>query len=212
MAAKTEKKLVRTREVKPAMQRREEILDMATKVFAKNGYPNTDLQVIADKLKIGKGTLYRLFPSKRTLFLSAADRGMHNLRARVETDMADAADPLDRIARAIRSYLAFFDAHTELIELLIQERAEFKDREKPTYFEHRDANLGPWQELFRGLIAEGRVRDLPVDRIIDVMSNLLYGTMFTNYFAGKQKSFEEETQDILDIVFNGILSTKERLK
>ena len=44
----------------------------------------------------------------------------------------------------------------------------------------------------------------------DVVNNLLYGTIITNYFAGQSKPLEEQAQDILDIVFNGILTDTER--
>jgi len=60
------------------------------------------------------------------------------------------------------------------------------------------------------LIREGRVRDIPVDRILDVLGNLMYGTMFTNFFTGPNKSFEEQARDIVDITFFGILSRKEQ--
>ena len=93
--------------------------------------------------------------------------------------------------------------------MLIQERAQFKDRKKPTYFEHRETNVERWRALYRSLIDAGRVRDIPVERIIDVVGDLLYGTMFTNYFTGPRKSAEEQTRDILDIVFHGILSDSE---
>jgi AcrR family transcriptional regulator len=159
---------------------------------------------------VGKGTVYRYFPSKRELFLAAADRGMRELRAQVEAARKEANDPLDQISLAIRAYLEFFDAHPELVELLIQERSEFRDRKKPTYFEHRDANVGRWRKLFRDLIKEKRVRNIPASTITDVMSNLLYGTMFTNFFTGKRKSVEGQARDILDIVFHGILDDSER--
>jgi hypothetical protein len=66
--------------------------------------------------------------------------------------------------------------------------------------------------VFRRLIAAGRVRPIPVERITEVFSNLVYGTMFTNYFAGPSKSYEAQTRDILDIVFGGILSDSERTR
>jgi hypothetical protein len=34
--------------------------------------------------------------------------------------------------------------------------------------------------------------------------------MFTNYFAGPSKPFEEQAREILDIVFHGILTESER--
>ncbi len=51
---------------------------------------------------------------------------------------------------------------------------------------------------------------MPVERITDVMSQLIYGTMFINYFTGQQKSPEVQAEEILDVVFHGILSDAER--
>jgi len=190
--------------------RREEILEAATRLFAEHGYSDTVTQVLVERLQIGKGTLYRYFPSKRDLFLAAADRVMRRLRERVDFVIAGIEDPLDRVAHAIRAYLAFFAEHPEYVELLIQERAQFKDRKKPTYFEHQDNNVVRWRALFGSLIAAGRVREMPVERITDIMSNLVYGTMFTNYFSGQPKPSEQQAREILDVVYCGILSESER--
>jgi AcrR family transcriptional regulator len=186
-------------------RRREQILVAATQLFAGEGYSDADTQVLADRLRVGKGTLYRYFRTKRELFLAAADRVMRELRRAVDSAMEGVADPLEGIARAVRAYLDFFALHPEFVELLMQERAQFKDRKKPTYFEHRDLNVERWRDMYRSLIAQGRIRDIPVDRITDVFGNLLYGTISTNYFAGQQKPSEVQAQDILDVVFHGIL-------
>jgi AcrR family transcriptional regulator len=190
--------------------RQEEILDAAVQLFAEHGYSDTDTQLLADRLGVGKGTLYRYFPSKEHLFLAAADRVMRRLLQRIDQSIEGIEDPLDRIAVAIRAYLAHFVEHPQAVELLMQERALFKDRKKPTYFEHRERNVERWRAMYRALIAAGRIRDMPVERITDVMSAVCYGTMFTNYFTGPQKSFEAQTQDILDVVFHGILTDSER--
>ena len=39
-------------------------------------------QALADRLGVGKGTIYRHFPSKRALFLAAADRVCARCRSR----------------------------------------------------------------------------------------------------------------------------------
>jgi AcrR family transcriptional regulator len=201
------------RHIEPALcARHEEILDAATKLFAEYGYSDTVTQSLAEKLRVGKGTLYRYFPSKRALFLAAADRVMVRMRAHVDESIEGIDDPLERVAQAIRAYLAFFAEHPEFVELLIQERAHFKDRKQPTYFQHRERNVERWRTLFRSLIADGRVRDVPVERITDILSELVYGTMFTNYFTGRRKPFEEQARDILEIVFFGILTDSERLR
>jgi AcrR family transcriptional regulator len=191
-------------------RRREEILVAATQLFAAHGYSDADTQDLADRLDVGKGTLYRYFRNKREMFLAAADRVMRELLHAVEAEMQGVADPLEGIRRAVRAYLDFFAMHPEFVELLMQERAQFKDRKKPTYFEHRDVNVERWREMYRSLMAQGRIREMSVDRITDVFGNLLYGTISTNYFAGQRKPSEVQAQDILDVVFHGILSVTER--
>jgi hypothetical protein len=135
---------------------------------------------------------------------------MRRLRAYVDASMEGIDEPLDRIAAATRAYLEFFAGHPEFVELFIQERAHFKDRKKPTYFIHREANAGRWREMMRDLIAQGRIRDMPVERVTEVVGDLLYGTMFTNYFASRSCSPREQAQDLLDVTFFGVLSESER--
>ena len=194
------------------VQRRcEEILEIAAKVFAHYGYRNTDVQMIADKLQVGKGTIYRYFPSKRELFLAATDYGMRRFHEQLEREAQVVTDPLAKCAQAVHSHLAFFDANPQFVELLIQERAEFKDRKRSTYFEHCDVDIKPWQELLQKMIAQGRVRNVPVERLTNVISDLLYGVIFTPHFAERRESLEVQAKNILDVVFFGMLSEQERL-
>lgn len=204
--AEAKRKPGRPKDEELQARRRTEILEEASRVFAERGFAATDVQVVADRLEVGKGTVYRYFPSKEELFLAAVDFAMTQLRAAVDEAAGKAELPLDRVAAGVKAYLAFFDKHPEVVELLIQERAHFRDREKPTYFQHRDANLGPWQKLFRGLIADGVIRGIPVNRITNVISDLLYGTMFTNYLAGRKRSLASQCDDVLDILFRGLLA------
>jgi AcrR family transcriptional regulator len=192
------------------LSRREEILTQAARLFAERGFSDTDTQLLAESIGVGKGTVYRYFPSKRELFLAAADRVMRMLREHVDAGTDNIDDPLERIQMGIRLFLGFFNENPEFVELLIQERAQFKDRKRPTFMEHRLMNVERWRALYRGLIAEGRVREMPVDCITDAVGNLLYGTIFTNYFSGERKSVEAQAQGIIDVVFEGILTPQER--
>ena len=184
----------------------------ATELFAENGFSDAITQALADRLKVGKGTIYRHFPSKRELFLAAVDRVMRKMHDQIMANIAGVDEGLEQVARGIMAFLTFFSEHPEYVEMLIQERAQFKDRKRPTYFEHRDVNVRRWQALYARLIAEGRIRDVSVERITDVVGNVIYGTMFTNYFAGQAKPVAEQAGDILDVVFHGILTDAERTR
>jgi len=111
----------------------------------------------------------------------------------------------------LNSWLSFFDNPAEHGELLIPERANFKSRSRRTYFEYRDANRQKWRPVHEGLIADGRFRgDISVERIMDAIGNLVYGTMFTNHFVGRSVSLNEQYQALLEILLRGLLSEGER--
>jgi AcrR family transcriptional regulator len=187
-------------------QRREEILAQAARVFAQRGYPGTDMQAVADAAGVAKGTVYLYFASKEELFLAAVDQGMKDLKAFVDAAAEGASDPLEFIARAVHAYLRYFKERPEQVELMILERAEFRDRKASTYFVYREDGKARWHGLLKELIASGRVRDVPLSRIDDVLSDLVYGTMISNHFSGRHKPLETQAEDVLDVAFHGILA------
>jgi len=205
------KRRARPAEDTPAV-RREEILAAAATVFAECGYAETEMQAVADRCGVAKGTIYLYFPSKEKLFLATVDRAMTRLRESVRSAYEPVADPLERLEVAIRAYLEFFRDHRHFAELLIIERAVYRDRKTPTYLEHRKAHRGEWEKVYADLIEAGRMRDIPVNDILRFVSDLVYGTMFTNHFAGHEYTPAEQAHILVDILFHGLLSPSERRK
>lgn len=210
MSEVVQKKSRRCSDEEALLARREEILEMATELFADHGFSDAITQVLADRLQIGKGTLYRHFPSKRELFLAATDRVMRRLQEEINARVSGITDGLERVERGMATFLKFFADHPSFVELLIQERAYFKDRKRPTYFEHREVNIERWRRLYADMIGQGRIRDIPVEQITNVVSNVLYGIMVTNFFNGETKSPDVQAKEILDVIFEGILTREER--
>lgn len=194
-------------------RRREEILAVAAKAFAKQGYAETDVQVIADKLKVGKGTVYRYFPTKRELFLAAVDRGLRELDAAIESTLTrPATDPIELVRNAIFAYLAFFHDRPEMAELFIQERAAFRDRHTPLYFSPGFDKQERDKPFVMKLIADGRLRAMKPELLYMVTGDLLYGTVMSNHLSGRPSSPKAQADAILDVLFHGILSDRERKK
>lgn len=193
-------------------RRRSEILAAAAEAFARHGYSETDVQRIANEVGLAKGTLYHYFGSKEHIFLAAVDDGMRQLNERLTRVYLQSTDAIEAIASGIYVYLHFFDSNKAIVELFIQERAYFADRKKPTYFEHRDASIGPWRELVGQLIKQGRLRANSIDQIVDSLGSLLYGSMFTRYFSKRKQSIEAQTRDLVGVAFNGILSSRDSIE
>lgn len=186
------------------------ILSVSSKIFAKYGYDHTDVNFVSDELGIGKGTIYYYFQNKELLFLATVDWLMQELLKSINLVISPEKDMLKVIEEAILAYLSFFDTHPEFVELLIQERAIFKNREKPTYFKYKEQTSSQWKERYLELIKDRRIRQIPVDQILDVIGDIVYGVVFTNHFSSRSKSMKQHAKDVIDIYFNGILSDSEK--
>lgn len=214
MAEKPSAQAGRPRDKQLAKRRRTEILAHATRVFAERSYRHTDVEMIAAAAGVSKGTVYRYFPTKEDLFLSTVDDAMQRLQARVDAAMRNAGDFDQGISHptyvGIEAHLSFFNENPEVVELLIQERAEFKDRAEPSFQVYLQRNRPAWKSMGDELRRQGRLRDIGSDAIHDFMVQLIYGTMFINYFRGSQTGIQEQARRMTDIVLWGILSETER--
>lgn len=158
-------------------QKKDAILCHAIHTFAQQGFRNTDVQVIADAAGVGKGTVYRHFGNKEDLFLAAADAGMQRLQKQIFAAIEQDPQPLRALRSVALTCAEFFQKHPELIEILIQERAEFRGSIPETHLVYRQKNRGILEDLFRKGIAEGVVRELDVREATNAFANLIYGTV-----------------------------------
>src|SRR3954449_4926227 len=96
-----------------AADRREEILAIALRQFGEAGYRGTSTEAIAREAGISQPYLFRLFRTKRELFLACSDRACDHVRVLFRRVAAE-VPPGERLERMGRAY----------IEELLPERSE----------------------------------------------------------------------------------------
>ena len=116
----------------------------------------------------------------------------------------------ETMERAIHTFLSFFDQNPDLIELLMQERSEFKERESNSFMRHWRNNYPQWAENFKRRIEAGSIRNLPVEDLVEVLSGQVYGQIFINHFSKKKINLERMAKSISDVVCNGMFTESER--
>jgi TetR/AcrR family transcriptional regulator len=107
----------RTRDEKKALQRKH-ILEAAREVFFRDGFVHANLDEVAQRAGVAKGTLYRYFENKGELYVGVLN---HN-GALFEERMRDAAgsapgDPGEQIRRLGRFYREHWTAHPEYFRI-----------------------------------------------------------------------------------------------
>ena len=130
-----------SREVVEAHQR-ENILDAATGVFAKRGYPNTTIDHIIAAAKIGVGSFYALFDGKEDCFAQLFDRVVTRGRDRIEEAIPAEAPWEEQAIAALRALLDTIaeEPHAARVALVEAQTAG-------------SASLERYQELLDGLTA-----------------------------------------------------------
>ncbi len=193
-------------------RREEEILTTAAQLFAKRGYAETQVQTIADALSVGNGTIYRYFPTKEKLFLAAVERGLSELTEQMHVVLNCDAEPLQIMRQAIWTYFQFFYTRPHMAELFIQERAAFREHHRPLYFNEKNKQeCDEHTRFFAKLHSAGLVQeDLPQESFFNVLGDLLYGTIITNLLTGRVVHPDVQTEEILQVMWFGMLSNKAR--
>lgn len=87
-----------------ASARREQLIDVAVGVFARNGYHTTSMNDVADAAGVTKPVLYQHFASKRDLYLALLESAGHRLLTRISKATAEADDGRAQTLAGFRSY------------------------------------------------------------------------------------------------------------
>ncbi len=139
-------------------QRRDQVLDAATREFAAHGYHAASTAAIAKLAGISQPYIYALFPNKRELFLAAHARMMDELRATFVGAARGSDDPEGRLQQMGHAYQPLIEANRDLLLLQLQSHAAAGDPEigppvaaafKTLFDDVRRASGAPVQDVAR---------------------------------------------------------------
>lgn len=189
-------------------KRQREIIEIASNIFAKHGYHLTDLEVVAAKLGIGKGTIYRYFPSKEKLFTAVMEHFMHKLADKIRISIKNIQNPLERLKAIIRNHMDFFDSNFQLIELLIHYRSEYKDKFKSIFLKHYAENATKTEALIKECIDEKLMKNIPPRATTNILMDIFDGMIFSTFLSGDKKTFRKKGKYLEEVFINNLLSRK----
>ncbi len=157
--------------------KRKAILDQAIRTFAELGFRGTDVQVIADRAAVGKGTVYRYFHRKEDLFWAATFEVLLRLERYLFEAVEKAAGPCDKIRAAGVAYARFFESNPQYLEMFVQDRAEFRGTGPESHREHHQKLVHRFGQILQQGIESGELRPMNTEQTTHALGSLLYGTV-----------------------------------
>jgi AcrR family transcriptional regulator len=95
------------------------ILEAACAEFAQRGYERGNVNAIAERVGVGKGTLYNYVGSKEDLFLHTVEYAAGQVIAHVKTHVLPTASPRERMRQLVLADLLFMDEHQDAYMLMV---------------------------------------------------------------------------------------------
>ena len=191
-------------------RREEQIYKAALEVFSKDGYYKADMDLVAQKAKIGKGTVYRYFESKKNLFVSLVEWGLNQLKDEILTSIEGIDDEIERINTALEVYFNFYKNHKGFYRILIYEKYNFMDEIAKKFKEKYFAHLHIIENVFHQGIQKGVFKNIDTRSTAIALIGMTDAVLFKWLFENKSSYFDNELAALQEIFFKGILVKKEK--
>ena len=185
-------------------QKYEAILTHAIETFANEGFRNADMQVVADKASVGKGTVYRYFGNKEDLFWAATYSVLERLGQHIFAATEAVEGALERLRTAGLAYAEFFEANPLYLEVFVQNRAEFRGSVPKSHKEFHENMIGIFAKIVQKGMADREIRPVDARRTIVSLGSLFYGTVMFGCYVKEDYTLSELAQHTLDIFLEGI--------
>ena len=171
----------------------EAILEAAARVFSGRPFHEVLIDDVATAAGVGKGTIYRYFPTKDDLFFAAILHSFDRLSDALAESLAQETSPRRRLERIAREVLSFSWGRRDLFTLLLNDERRFAKRDEELQkrreavsrlaqeailegirrreFRGIHARIGA--ELFRGMIRAANTLRRPEDTLDGLVSEIV---------------------------------------
>jgi AcrR family transcriptional regulator len=195
-----------------SQRKRMAILEQAILTFAELGFRGTDVQVIADRAGVGKGTIYRYFGNKQDLFWATTFEVFERLDRYLETAMKGIESPARQLKAACMAYAGFFEAQPQYLEVFVQDRAEFRGDAPESHRQRHEKMIDHFATIIDRGIKIGEFRPLDIHKTIVSLGGVLYGTVVFGCYSYGDHTIGEMAEFAVDTFLEGIRAATDNTK
>ena len=161
---------------------RQEILDAARELFAKEGYESVSMRRIAEKIEYSPTTIYLYFHDKRELIEEICNQTFALLSKKLEKVASAPGDPVEKLKAGLTAYVEFGTKHPD------QYRITFMTPYEPSEGKDITASQG-WQtfqclvKAVTACVEAGRFRETDVMAVSQALWTVIHGLDFGPHYA-----------------------------
>jgi len=204
-ATSSARRLSVVRQAPASGDKRDVILKAATKVFAQNGYFQSQVADVARVAGVAAGTVYLYFKGKDDLLVSIFERSMNEVLAEARAAVAGVDEPGGRLRTIARLHLERLGRDKDLAVVF-----QVELRQSVKFMEHfSETFLQDYFKLIRDAIADGQQdgafrKDISATTATKIFFGAL-DEMATNWVLSRRKyDLRAEADAVVDLFINGV--------
>lgn len=103
-----------------ASERREQLLEVARRIFAEKGYAAASIEEIAQRADVSKPIVYEHFGGKEGIYAVVVDREVRDLLVRI-TSALEQEHPRAKLEHAARAFLSYVEEEPDGFRVLVRD-------------------------------------------------------------------------------------------
>jgi AcrR family transcriptional regulator len=195
-----------------AEDRRAQIIETATELFARQGYEGTTTREIAEHARVNEAIIFRHFPSKEDLYWAVIEHqcSIGKGREQIEAQLASGGDIRHVFTNVAEDFLRRREEDDKLSRLLFFTALENHRLSSRFFQTHIVSFYETLADYIRERIAEGAFRDVdPIMAARGFFGMLIYHYLVQELFGGKRFQKIETraaAESLVDLWLNGMIS------
>lgn len=196
------------RKQKERYWRRQYILSIAEKLFAKKGFYKTGMADIAKASEFGIGTIYQFFKNKEEIYATLVGKRFDRLFELTKEAISKANTPTEMIKALIKTELSFFEKNYDFLKIFISEHNEIFMHVREDWRKELRGKYHAYIDFVAKIIEEGirknEFKDLPPEETATLVIGSCNALIYKWATAQGGKSLIKELPQILEIIFYGL--------
>lgn len=193
------------------MSRRDELLDLAARMFAERGFRATTVRDIADAAGILSGSLYHHFDSKESMVDEILTRFQEELFGRYEEIVAEGKGPRQTLEAVVVASFEAIDRHHAEVAIYQNEAKYLAQFDRFSYLRERNSEF---RKLWAGILEDGvRAGAFRKDLDVELVYRFIRDTVWVAvhwYRPGGELSAAEIAKQYLGILLDGIATRRRK--
>ena len=201
---------IQKRTLKRPLDRRQSIIQAAAALFAKVGFNDCEMQRVASRLRIAKGTLYLYYESKRDIYIAALKFGIEQMYSMVAEKLSAVSAPEDKLRTLIAVKLAYFDDNRDFFKIYYSELGNLCihpgtiDNEfKMLYLESA--------KVVESILKEGArkkvIRSVRTEQAAFAISDIIRSVVTHRVLGWSKSKISQDVDFIFDLIWKGIAAS-----